>query len=302
MGQIEQRRLQRLLGQMGGVEGRGRWGERHQRPVGLLQRPAQRPPQAHEEVNAQQGDGVHGAAVGVAQRRLVEVAAIGLVEHQNVAQGDVLQRRLQFAGRQLELLQEGRQPRLVGLHLLHRLPVGLSEKVEARFLRRREGVVGPVEQVFVGLVEGLVGRVAAGLGVLNANAQLVEDGHPRQLRVDEAGADDLDHFFVADPQATGQRLGRAERKGGVGQQPVAAGRRVGPHAVEGDQATAGAAGGRAADGGDCQRLRARRVGGHVEGGAAQPGPQQGGVGLGQAQRRLPGVGRGGDDRAGREAI
>ena len=95
--QVDQRGLERLLGKVGRVlvKRRRLRNEGGQRPVGLLDAPAQLAPQPHEEVDAQKVDRFGFGAVGVLQRGQVEIASgIGIGQHQNLTEGKVFEEGL----------------------------------------------------------------------------------------------------------------------------------------------------------------------------------------------------------------
>ena len=97
--QVDQRGLERLLGQIGRPSNGAILGhERCQRAIGLLDAPAQLAPQAHEQVDPQERNCIRRVAVGIAQRGQIEIATgIRIGQHQNAIEGNGLQFGLQSA-------------------------------------------------------------------------------------------------------------------------------------------------------------------------------------------------------------
>ncbi len=213
VGKVDQDRPQRPRGQCRLGERRLRGHEGLQGMVGLLDRPSEFAPQPDEVGDAHEGQRVGRGAVGVPQGGLVEVrCGVRVGEHQHRAVRQRVHVRLQRGQRDAGLPGERAQARLERVELL---PGGL-------LLRRDGRRVTPV--------------LAVVTGVADADAEPVEQAERRQLRVDEAGLDEVDELGVGEPQPAGERLGRVQvdalpglgvygldgRRGGVGvpvQQP-----------------------------------------------------------------------------------
>ncbi|MCG3160300.1 MAG: hypothetical protein JMDDDDMK_01369 [Acidobacteria bacterium] len=192
MGEINQRRLQRRLVQIGLIERRVLRRECLQRAVGLFDAPTQLAPEPDEEVDPEKVHRAGLVAVRVLERGLVEVAAcVGVGQDKNFIEGLFRNRRLQPRSRVetggLVLLRKRVQPLLERFHLGQTLFV---------FIRHLAFVFG--EQMRVLRVEENI----AGL-----DAQLAQDDQRFQLRVDEACADNLHQFLVTHTKPPRERFG-----------------------------------------------------------------------------------------------
>src|SRR5262249_40654770 len=155
-----------------------------ERPVGLLDGPAECLPQADKKIDLEKDQRVGRIAVGVTEDRLVEITlCVWIGENEDLVEVTILPGcvKPRFG------LEPGR--------LEH-----CSQSIEALFKSR----------LFFSGERLILWMFLVSEDIAYIHLKFSEDDKRVELGIDETGAHQIDKFFVTDPQSPGKRFGRVE--------------------------------------------------------------------------------------------